>query len=155
MVEALPHLPRKLCHRRRRLSLGSDLGDTSAGRRCPAASVDREVRPPHRHHRPAGELLRDPGCGGPYRQRCRRPDAGEKIILEFTLSRQPALQGLVPKDPDIPHSQAERTARAFRAFGADGGEFTRAAVARILDDHRMFREDVAAGAFRPLRPVTR
>ena len=40
-------------------------------------------------------------------------------------------------------------------FLADGEEFTRGTVARILEDHRMFREDVAAGAFRPLRPVTR
>ena len=162
------------------------------------------------------------------------PDAGEKVILELTLSRRSALQGLVPKDPDIPLSHAERTARAFRAFVADGDplyghvnaggltflahehspmtvpvdtggfswsqlkeyaelcgrqtahlhgrsgaaedpavirtiagqvrrevfltdgeEFTRGTVARILEDHRMFREDVAAGAFRPLRPVTR
>lgn len=172
------------------------------------------------------------------------PAAGEKVILEFKLSRRSALQGLVPKDPDIPLSPAERTARAFRSFVADGDplyghvnaggltfvvrerspmkvavdisalswsgmkeyaalcgrqtarlhgrfgaaedpsdgggryrgssamrtiagqvrrdvfladgeEFTRETVARILEDHRMFREDVTAGAFLPLRPVTR
>ncbi|MDN6814768.1 MAG: DUF2252 domain-containing protein, partial [Corynebacterium variabile] len=57
------------------------------------------------------------------------------------------------EDPAVIRTIAGQVRR--EVFLTDGEEFTRETVARILDDHRMFREDVAAGAFRPLRPVTR
>ncbi|MGO1949102.1 MAG: DUF2252 family protein [Mycobacteriaceae bacterium] len=89
------------------------------------------------------------------------PSAEEKVIIEFKLSRNSMLEGLVTENPDSSLSHADRTAMAFRAFVEDGdplyGSASIGELSFLARERSPMKVNVDAGTFdyRELRAYAR